>query len=216
MRSHGMVLPGLVGLAGLVGLVGLVACGAPSAGPGQPIGPGTPPVPERITPGWYIANFPNCVDFCDDPSRTALWHEVRARPDLRAALVRVIESPITDPWTRVNAILRLGATGQDPAYRYIRDRLDAAAPDDPDAHEWIMAMGSGQGPVPDLVYETLAAQLPVPYRTEVTLFSLGTIGTARARAIMEEAVRATDDRELRESIWRALREWTPRPDREPG
>jgi hypothetical protein len=212
MRSHGMVLLVVVGI---VGLVGLVACGAPSAAPGQPAIPGTPPVPERITPAWYVANFPNCVDFCADPARTGLWQEVRDRPDLRDALVRVIESPITDAWTRVNAILRLGATGQDPAYRYIRDRLDVAAPDDPDAHEWIMAMGSGPGPVPDLVYETLAAQLMVPYRTEATLFSLGTIGTARARAILEETVRATDDAELRDSIWRALREWTPRPDREP-
>jgi hypothetical protein len=212
MRSHGMVLLGVIGL---VGLVGLVACGAPSAEPGQPAMPGTPPVPERITPAWYVANFPNCVDFCDDPARPALWQEVRARPDLRDALIRVIESPITDTWTRVNAILRLGATGQEPAYRYIRDRLDAAAPDDPDAHEWILAMGSGQDPVPDLVYETLAAQLLVPYRTEATLFSLGSIGTARARAILEETARASDDAELRESIWRALRDWTPRPDRGP-
>jgi hypothetical protein len=209
MRSHGTVL------LGVVGLVGLIACGAPGAAPGQPAGPGTPPVPERITPAWYVANFPNCVDFCDDPARTALWQEVRDRLDLRDALVRVIESPTTDTWTRVNAILRLGATGQEPAYRYIRDRLDAAAPDDPDAHEWILAMGSGHGPVPDLVYETLATQLMVPYRTEATLFSLGSIGTARARAILEETVRATDDAELRDSIWRALRDWTPRPDRGP-
>jgi hypothetical protein len=204
-------------LLGTVSLLGLAACGGPGprgAAPVQPAGTGAPPVPARITPAWYVANFPNCVDFCDDPARTALWLRIRDRADLRDALVRVIESPITDARTRVHAILRLGATGQESAYRYIGDRLDAAAPDDPDAHEWILALGSAHGPVLDLVYETLAAQLTVPYRSEATLFSLGTIGTARARAILEEAVRTTDDNELRESIWRALREWTPRPDPE--
>jgi hypothetical protein len=213
MRSRRLVL------LSTVGLLGLAACGAPGPRSGAPVPPegaGPHNVPARITPAWYVANFPNCVDFCEDPARTALWLEIRERADLRDALVQVIESPITDTWTRVNAILRLGATGQEPAFRYISDRLDAAAPHDPDAHEWILALGSGHGPVPDLVYETLAAQLTVPYRTEATLFSLGSIGTARARGILEEAVRTTDDAELRESIWRALREWTPRPERESG
>jgi HEAT repeat protein len=151
-----------------------------------------------------MARFPNCIDYCDDPARTALWLEIRERSDLREALIHVIESPIADPWTRSNAILRLGATGQ-PAYRFIRDRLERLPPDDPDAHEWVLAVGSGLGPWPDLVYETLAAQLTVPYRSEATIFILGNMGTDRARAILEETARTTGDRELQQSIWRALR-----------
>jgi hypothetical protein len=192
----------------LLVLPGLLACGAPPPGgpaPEPAAGPAAGGIPARITPAWYVARFPNCIDSCDDPARTALWLEIRDRPDLREALIQVIESPSTDAWTRSNAILRLGATGQESAYRFIRDRLERLPPDDPDAHEWVLAMGSGLGPWPDLVYETLAAQLIVPYRSEATIFILGSMGTERARAILEETARTTGDRELQQSIWRALR-----------
>jgi hypothetical protein len=204
MRSSGV----MVGC-----LFAALACGAAE----RSLEPAVPEraLPERITPAWYVANFPNCTDDCGDPVRDSLWVEIRDRPDLVDALVRVIESPVTDAWTRANAVLRLGATAQDRAYRYIRDRLDALPEDDPDAASWIVALGSGHGPIRDDVYQTLAAQLGIPYRAEAAIFILGEIGTARARAILEETAAATADASLRTSIQRALREWTPRRDREP-
>lgn len=194
-------------------LLGTLACGTAERRPEPPVSQRA--VPERITPAWYVANFPNCIDHCDDPARDSLWLEIRDRPDLLDALVRVIESPVTDAWTRANAVLRLGATGQDRAHRYIADRLDALPEDDPDAASWILALGSGHGPVREAVYETLATQLGIPYRTEAAIFILGEIGTARARAILEETAATTADASLVASIQRALREWTPRRDREP-
>jgi hypothetical protein len=194
-------------------LLGALACGPAARSPERAAPEGA--APERITPAWYVTNFPNCIDHCDDPARDSLWLAIRHRPDLVDALVRVIESPVTGAWTRANAVLRLGATGQDRAHRYIADRLDALPENDPDATSWILALGSGHGPVREAVYETLATQLGIPYRTEAAIFILGEIGTARARAILEETAATTGDASLRASIERALREWTPRRDREP-
>lgn len=194
-------------------LLGALACGTAERSPERAAPERA--APERITPAWYVTNFPNCMDHCHDPARDSLWLEIRDRPDLVDALVRVIESPVTDAWTRANAVLRLGATGQDRAHLYIVDRLDALPEDDPDATSWILAIGSGNGPVREAVYETLASQLGIPYRTEAAIFILGEIGTARARAILEETAATTADASLRASIQRALREWAPRREREP-
>jgi hypothetical protein len=61
--------------------------------------------------------FPNCIDFCIDAKRDSLWAAIRDRPDAVVALMEIARDPSIDGFTKSNAILRAGSTGQAPAYR---------------------------------------------------------------------------------------------------
>lgn len=187
----------------LAGLLALPGCGT-AAGTSRTASP------ERITPEWYVETFPNCIDQCGDSRRLALWREIRHRPDLVEALIRIVESPATDSWTRSNAILALGATSQESAYRYLRDRLEELPPDDANASPWILGLGSGPGPAPEFVYEALIAQFAISHRVDSTIEALAGMRTGRAREILEAAAHGSDDEWVRREIERRLRDWQRR------
>src|SRR5262245_21340735 len=171
------------------------------------------PVPSRLTIAWYKANFPNCIDFCNHTRENSLWLAIRDRPDFADLLIHVIEDSGTDSWTRSNAILKLGATNQDTAYRYVINRL-AALSSSEDATNWVLSLGSGIGRTPAFVYDALIAQLGFPRRIHSAIHALSDgVGTIRARKILEEAL-LTVPAESRHLIEIALRNWKLRPERE--
>jgi hypothetical protein len=108
--------------AGLLAPLIAAACWA-----GRPSAAG---VPRRVTPEWLVRAFPNRVDPGMDSRRDSLWAAVAHRADTRRALLAVIEAPGSDPMTRGNMLLRLGATAHPAAFEYVAGLLDTLPPSD--------------------------------------------------------------------------------------
>jgi hypothetical protein len=171
------------------------------------------PTPARLSVAWYKANFPNCIDFCDDPRGDSLWIAIRHRPDFVNLLIDVIEDPGTNDFTRANAVLKLGSTNQDSAYSYLIRRLAEIAPSET-ASEWVLSLGSGYRQAPSFVYDALITQLEFPERVHPATHILSHgLGTLRAKQILERAL-LTVPANRRGLVETALREWKHRPERE--
>lgn len=175
------------------------------------------PVPERITPGFIVLNFPNCTDHCAAGS-TELWLRIRDRPDLLRALIHLVESPATDESTRANAVLRIGSTGQEQGYRYLV-RLLSLPPRDADWRTTvIIALSAGNRPLPGFVYATLEQLLYAPYPRSydpvIAAKSLAGIGTTQARAALERRLQAPGAGELHGIIRGLIQHWRAEPGRE--
>jgi hypothetical protein len=175
------------------------------------------PLPARITPEFVLVNYPNCIDGCSDP-RTELWVRIRDRPDLLRALIQIAESPATDEWTRSNAVLRIGSTGQEEGYRYLVRLLRVLPRGSSLRTSAIVSLGAGNRPLPDLVYTTLETLLHAPFEEDARLAvsTLAGIGTARAREILERRLEVpADDPYLHGIIRGQLQHWRPDLAREP-
>ena len=150
---------------------------------------------------------------CELPREDSLWRAVRDRPDFLRAMIAVVEDPATHSFSRSNTILRIGATNQEAAYRYVIARLETLQKDSPYTPNWVLALGSGYRTLPTFVYDALERQLQYPDRIQPASVVLKDIGTLRSRQILE-AASATVPADRRELVIAALREWRHRPWRE--
>lgn len=174
------------------------------------------PLPARITPEFYLANYPNCIEGCVNP-RTELWLRIRDRPDLLRALIEIAESPATDEWTRSNAVLAIGSTGQEEGYWYLVRLLRVLPPGSDLRTSAILGLGAGPRALPDFVYTVLETLLNADEEDARRAAStLSGIGTARARAILERRLEVpADDPYLHGIIRGQLQHWRATPAREP-
>ena len=101
------------------------------------------PIPPRVTAEWVRVAFPTCIDPCWTPARDSLWRAVRGRADYVDAEIRFIANASTDDFVRGNALMRLGATGQDSAYRFLARYLRALPDTSRLRTNTIIALASG-------------------------------------------------------------------------
>jgi hypothetical protein len=131
--------------------------------------------------------FPNCIDFCIDAKRDSLWAAIRDRPDAVVALMEIARDPRVDGFTKGNAILRAGSTGQPAAYRSIVSLWGDLSPKDGLLQDIAVSLGGNGIELPRDVYAGIEGYLrgANAYYSRMALAILGDRKTALANAILE-------------------------------
>jgi HEAT repeat protein len=152
-------------------------------------------VPDVVTRQWLTQTFlmPHAHDDATKVAATqAKWAAVRDRPETVSLLIEINEDTEELPLVRKNALLSMGATGQPRAYEYLAQRWSRTTPNDSERYFLIVALGSGPRDR-EREHSALALQKLKEIldgreqRLQIhAAQSLGDIGSARSRAILEE------------------------------
>ena len=176
-------------------------------------------VPEVITAEWYLEHFASCIDYCDDQDkRDRLWRSIRDRPDLVPALIEVAEMFGPNELDHANALYRLGATNQLPAYQYLKSKLAeipvTGLPELGEGFTLLTALGQGYTTPPEIVYATFGQQIWIAGRALGSGYGLTFVGTERARSMLANYLEVAPSGEWTETIRGYLENWRPLAERE--
>lgn len=125
------------------------------------------------------------------------WDSARRSPILVAALIAIAEDSTWLGLGRNNAILRLGGTGQYPAYTYLASAFDSMAPGSILRLDAILAMGNGYPDrPPEFIYQRLQSVLykGLPTEREMAAMALGDIMSPRALSILRSRLPLEESR----------------------
>lgn len=128
-------------------------------------------------------------------------------------MIAVVEDPETPLFNLANTIMRLGATNQESAYRYVISRLDLLPTNSDLGPTWVLSLGAGYTSLPSFVYDALQRQFMHVERIHPATVVLKDIGTRRSREILEAALLIVPP-DRRDLVTAALRDWKHRPERE--
>ena len=113
---------------------------------------------------------------------------VKAWPQVTRALIAIYEESATTSLARADALLVLGATGQDSAFRFLGRTLDSTAQNDPFRTDMILALGNSANP-PNFVYDrlNLALTAGTPADRSIATRSLSDVGSSIADSLLRKA-----------------------------
>jgi hypothetical protein len=140
---------------------------------------------DSITPAWAQRHLIGGID-APAPGFGKTWACVKSWPEVTRALIAIYDQSEAGSLPRADAILVLGATGQDSAFRFLVSTLDHAAPDDPLRQEMILALGNSADP-PDYVYARLELALTSAGDRGMAARSLSDIRSPRAESVLRKA-----------------------------
>jgi hypothetical protein len=142
---------------------------------------------DSITPQWAMRHLIGGID-TPPPVSGRTWACVKSWPEVTRALIAVYEQSDSRSLVRADAILMLGATGQDSAFRFLIGALDAASPNDRFRQDMLLALGNSADP-PQIVYDRLAISLTsgAPEDRSMAARSLSDIRSPKAEAVLRKA-----------------------------
>lgn len=112
---------------------------------------------DSISPQWAMRHLIGGID-SSAPGFGKTFACVKSWPEITRALISVYEQSNANVLARADAILVLGATGQDSAFRFLVTKLDDASPNDRFRQDMLLALGNSADP-PDFVYDRLELAL---------------------------------------------------------
>ncbi|HEX8692343.1 MAG TPA: hypothetical protein VF746_08000 [Longimicrobium sp.] len=185
-------LAGRARLAALAAAAALLLAARPAAAQA--------PIPATITKEWVVEERLRSAEQAYDR-----FDEVKGRPDFARALMAVAEDARQPYLNRSNALLVLGATQQEEAFRFLERFFDALGPADPLRLTNLYALGSTRAPSPG-VLQRLQRALERGDEEEslMAAHSLGRTRSEQARSILSARRRAEGRPAVREEIQRAL------------
>jgi hypothetical protein len=142
---------------------------------------------DSITPHWAMRYL---IGGIDSPPHISgkTWACVKSWPEVTRALIAVYQQSDSRTLVRADAILMLGATGQDTAFRFLIRALDGANPNDRFRQDMLLALGNSADP-PQIVYDRLMMALTsgAPEDRSMAARSLSDIRSPRAEAVLRNA-----------------------------
>jgi hypothetical protein len=147
--------------------------------------------PDSITVEWAQHHLIGGID-APAPGFGKTFACVKSWPEVPRALIAIYNDSHSGTLSRADAILVLGGTGQDTAFRFLISTLDHTAPNDPLRQDMILALGNSADP-PEYVYEWLKLALLSDTGDDLGMAAraLSDIRSARAEEIVR-AARAAD------------------------
>jgi hypothetical protein len=147
---------------------------------------------DSITPSWARRQLIGGID--SGPRIGSAWACIKSWPEVTNALIVVYKQSDSPSLVGDDAILMLGGTGQDSAFRFLVATLDGTAPNDPIRQDLLLALGNSAEP-PDFVYERLEVILTSGSRADfgMALRALSDIRSPAAYALLRKTRAATTD-----------------------
>jgi len=145
--------------------------------------------PDSIAVEWARRHLIGGID-APAPGFGKTFPCVKSWPEVARALIAIYNDSGRGTLSRADAILVLGATGQDTAFRFLISTLDHTAPNDPLRQDMILALGNSADP-PEYVYEWLKRALMSDSRADLGMAARALSDIRSPRA--EEIVRAARD-----------------------
>lgn len=142
---------------------------------------------DSITPTWARRHLIGGID-SSAPGFGTTFPCVKAWPEVTQALIAIYEESATTSLARADALLVLGATGQDSAFRFLVRKLDQTAQNDPFRMDMILALGNSANP-PNFVYDrlNLALTAGTPADRSIATRSLSDVGSSNADSLLRMA-----------------------------
>lgn len=142
---------------------------------------------DSITPQWAMLHLIGGID-SPAPGFGKTWACVKSWPEVTRALIAVYEQSDSNGLAHADAILVLGGTGQDSAFRFLIAALDGASPNDHFRQDMLLALGNSADP-PDFVYDRLKLALTsgAPADRGMAARSLSDIRSPKAESLLREA-----------------------------
>jgi hypothetical protein len=142
---------------------------------------------DSITPAWATRHLIGGID-SSAPGFGTTFPCVKAWPEVTRALIAIYEESATTSLARADALLVLGATGQDSAFRFLIRTLDHTAQNDPYRTDMILALGNSANP-PNFVYDRLDLALTAgtPADRSIATRSLSDIRSSKADSLLRKA-----------------------------
>lgn len=141
---------------------------------------------DSITPSWARRHLIGGID-TSAPGFGTTFPSVKAWPEVTRALIAIYEESATTSLARADALLVLGATGQDSAFRFLVRTLDHTAQNDPFRIDMILALGNSANP-PNFVYDrlNLALTAGTPADRSIATRSLSDICSSKADSLLRK------------------------------
>jgi hypothetical protein len=142
---------------------------------------------DSITPTWARRHLIGGID-ASAPGFGTTFPCVKTWPEVARALIAIYEESATTSLARADALLVLGATGQDSAYRFLVRTLDHTAENDPFRMDMIIALGNSANP-PNFVYDRLNLALTAGTTADrsIATRSLSDIRSSKADSLLRKA-----------------------------
>jgi hypothetical protein len=140
---------------------------------------------DSVTPAWAQRHLIGGID-APAPGFGKTWACVKNWPEVMRALIAIYNQSEANSLSRANAVLVLGGTGQDSAFRFLVSTLDRAPLTDPMRDDLLLALGNAADP-PDYVYDRLRIALASPTDRGMAARALSDIRSSRAEAVLRKA-----------------------------
>jgi HEAT repeat protein len=171
-------------------------------------------VPDVLTRQWleeaFLSKPEPSSGAAAEAAERAKWIAVRDRPETVTLLIQIADDAKKNPLVRGNAVLSIGATGQLGGYEYLISRWNRMTGNDRDRTIVIFALGSGRRPDRELASIALQKLREIIETGDKAMRvyaakSLGDIGSAGARNILQSRLKSEPDSVFRRVIDRELR-----------
>jgi hypothetical protein len=141
---------------------------------------------DSVTPKWAQLHLIGGID-APAPGFGKTFACVKSWPEVTRALIAVYKQSGSNSLSRANAILVLGATGLDSAFRFLVSKLDHVTVKDPIRRDIVLALGNSADP-PDYVYDRLELALASGFSADGSFAAraLSDIRSPKAEAILRK------------------------------